>query len=189
MNENRVFNSAQETKPLPVGSGVPDVKFLTIDGKEFDLKKEALKKPSVLIFYRGGWCPYCSIQLGQIQQIEGKLIGMGYQVLAISVDRPEKLKETLVKYEMKYRLLSDSGMEGSKAFGIAFKVDEKAIEKNSEFAATLETFSGEKHHLLPVPSVFVVGGDGIIKYEYSNPDFKTRIKPDILLEEAEKALK
>ena len=124
-----------------------------------------------------------------MQQIEGKLIGMGYQILAISVDKPEKLKETLMKYEMKYRLLSDSRMEGSKAFGIAFKAGQKNLEKNGEYEATLEAYSGEKHHLLPVPSVFITGTDGIIKYEYSNPDYKIRIKPDVLLEEAQKGLK
>jgi peroxiredoxin len=189
MDNNKIFNSAQETKPLSVGSKVPDVKFRTIEGKEFDLKKEIFKKPSILIFYRGGWCPYCNTQLGQIREIEDKLIAMGYQVLAISVDRPEKIKETLMKFEMKYLLLSDSGMEGSKAFGIAYKSDEKKLEENPKYKDTLEAYSGEKHHLLPVPSVFIVGTDGIIKYVYSNPDFKIRIKPGVLLEEAGKAVK
>jgi len=132
MDNNKVYNSAEETKPLTVGSKVPDVKFRTIEGKEFDLRKEISKKPSILIFYRGGWCPYCNTQLGQIHEIEDKLIAMGYQVLAISVDRPEKLKETLMKFEMKYLLLSDSDMEGSKAFGIAYKADEKKTRGKSQ---------------------------------------------------------
>ena len=57
MAENQVFDSAQETKPLPVGSRVPDVKFMTIEGKEFDFGKEISKKPSVTDLLQGRMVP------------------------------------------------------------------------------------------------------------------------------------
>jgi hypothetical protein len=41
--------------------------------------------------------------------------------------------------------------------------------------------SGEKHHLLPVPAVFVVACSGIIQSSYVNPDYKVRLHPDLLL--------
>src|SRR5208337_4691992 len=104
-NQDSVFLSAEETKPLQAGSKVPAVELNTINGEIFNLREEIAKNPSILIFYRGGWCPYCNMQLGQLKGIEETLIGMGYRILAISVDKPEKLRETLDKYEMKYRLL------------------------------------------------------------------------------------
>ena len=73
-------------------------------------------------------------------------------------------------------------MLGSQAFGIVFQVDEKTVERyKNQLSIDLEDASGEKHHLLPVPAVFIVGSDGIIRFEYVNPSHKIRIGPDLLL--------
>ena len=86
---------------------------------------------------------------------------------------------------MSYQLLSDSKMEASQGFGLAFKVDDKTHEIYKGYGIDLEAASGEKHHLLPVPSVFLVGTDGIIDFSYVNPDYKVRIEPEILLAAAQ----
>jgi peroxiredoxin len=128
------------------------------------------------------------LQLGRLQKIEPQLIDLGYQIIAISPDTPERMNKYVKKKEYKYRLLSDSKMNAAKAFGIAFRVDDKTYGKLKLFTIDLEKKSGEPHHFLPVPSVFVLGKDGIIKFEYVNPDYKVRIEEEKLLEEARKAL-
>lgn len=147
------------------------------------------KKPTILVFYRGGWCPYCNLHLGQLQKIEAELIKIGYQIIAISPDTPEKLRQSIEKHKLNYLLLSDSKMTAACSFGIAFKVDKKAIKKYKGYGIDLESASGEKHHLLPVPAVFIVGTDSIIKFEYVNPDYKVRLGPDLLLAAAKSVLK
>ena len=82
---------------------------------------------------------------------------------------------------MKYTLLSDSKMEESKKFGIAFKVDDSTIEKYKGYGIDLDDASGENHHLLPVPAVFLVGTDSVIKFTFANPDYKVRLNPEVLL--------
>lgn len=129
------------------------------------------------------------MQLGQLQKIEPSLIELGYQIIAISPDRPEKFRESIEKHKLSYLLLSDSKMNGAQAFGLVFKVDEKALEQYKKYGVDLEDASGEKHHLLPVPAVFVVGTDGIVKFEYVNPNYKVRLDPDVLLAAAKAALK
>ncbi len=84
--------SANAVRPLLVGDSIPELELQTAGGKAFDLKQAVAKQLTILIFYRGGWCPYCNLQLGQIQTIEMQLRQLGYQILAISPDRPEKLK-------------------------------------------------------------------------------------------------
>ncbi len=123
----------------------------------------------------------------QLQDIKPKLAQLGYQLIAISPDRPAKLGQTIQKHKLEYLLLSDSKMIGAQAFSIAFKVDDKTLE-HKNFSRTLENASGEKHHLLPVPAAFVVGTDGIIKFEYVNPNHLVRIKPGLLLAAAKAAL-
>lgn len=181
--------SAEDIQPLVVGDSVPTTLVLTrAEGEAFDLNQAIEDKPSILIFYRGGWCPYCNTQLGQIQIIEGQLRAMGYQILAISPDKPENLAASLDKNQLTYTLLSDHSMDAARAFGIAFRVDSATLEKYTQYGIDLEEASGETHHLLPVPSVFVVDSSGSIQFSYSNPDYKVRIDPRDLVDAARAAL-
>ena len=179
--KQRTARSAEDISPILIGSNVPELMLRTIDGKPFNLNEAIRNKPTVLIFYRGGWCPYCNMQLSQLQEIEADIIKYGYQIIAISPDRPEKLNESFDKYKMNYLLLSDSYMAGAKAFGIAFKLDESTIKKYGEYGIDLVDASGEKHYSLPVPSVFVIGTDGIVKFKYVNPNYKVRLDANVLL--------
>jgi len=181
--------SADAVYPIKVGATVPTLTLATADGKPFDVGEAIRQKPTVLVFYRGGWCPYCNMQLKQLVEVESKLLALGYQLFAISTDKPEKLQETLAKDKLNYTLLSDSKMIGCSAFGIAFKVEEQLVQKYKSYNIDLEVASGETHHLLPVPSVFIVGTDGIIKFSYVNPNYKVRLDPDVMLAAAKAALK
>ena len=124
------------------------------------------------------------MQLGKLHEIEPDLVELGYRLIAISTDRPEKLRESIQKHDLSYTLLSDSTARAARAFLIAYRVDDAAYERLQGFGIDLEEASGEDHHLLPVPSVFLVGRDGIIRFVYSNPDYTVRIAPEALLEAA-----
>ncbi len=108
-------------------------------------------------------------------------------MLAVSADRPAKLHETQEKFAFHYRLLSDSKMQAASAFGIAFTVDDATLEMYKGYGLDLEDASGESHHVLPVPSVFIAGTDGIIRFAYSNPDYKERLAPDDVIKAAVEA--
>ena len=149
-----------------------------------NLPAAAKEQPLVLIFYRGGWCPYCNVHLGQLQEIDPQLRELGYRIVAVSPDRQEKMAESLDKTKMTYTLLSDSSMAAAKAFGLAFEVDAEMLKKLDSYNIDIEDASGEQHHMLPVPAVFLVGTDGVIDFVYANPDYKIRIDPEVLLAEA-----
>jgi peroxiredoxin len=119
-----------------------------------------------------------------LKDIENDLIALGYRILAISADRPEELSKSMDKHHMTYTLLSDSSMVAASAFGIAYRVDDFTVKKYRLFGMNLESASGSKHHQLPVPSVFIAGWDGVIRFEYINPNYKVRLDGSILLEAA-----
>lgn len=169
---------------MMIGSKIPDLTLKTAAGESLNLRATAKEQPLVLIFYRGGWCPYCNAHLGQLQEIDPQLRELGYRIIAVSPDRPEELAKSTAKDELTYTLLSDSTMEAAQAFGLAFTVDEATLEKYAGYGIDLEAASGEKHHMLPVPAVFLVGKDGVIDFAYANPDYKTRIEPEVLLAKA-----
>lgn len=177
----RVYTSADDICPVLVGTKIPAVSLQDIDGNTVDLQKIITESPTVLVFYRGGWCPFCNTQLGQLQQIEGDVLKAGFRIIAISPDRPAELRKSINKQKLNYTLLSDSTADAIKAFGIAFRVDEATLTKYKGYGVDLEKSSGHNHHILPVPAVFVVNTEGVINFAYANPDYKTRLDPALLL--------
>lgn len=178
-------NSPDMINPLKIGDKIPHLKFKDYKGNDFDLSETIKKKPTILIYYRGGWCMYCNNHLGQIQEIEQQLFDLGYQIIAISADLASKESITLKKHNLHYILLSDSKMVGAKSLGLAYY----AGDIYNDMLGTLEEYSGEKHYILPVPAAYVIDTQGIIKFEYINPNFKVRINPKLLLVAAEVSLK
>ena len=140
--------SAMELRPLMIGQPIPDTELKTAAGKAFDLQAAVQEQPVVLIFYRGGWCPFCNAHLGQLQEAAPQLRELGYQIIGISPDRPEELQKSLEKGSLSYTLLSDSSMAAAKAFGIAFEVDAPMLKKLASYNIDIEAASGETHHLL-----------------------------------------
>jgi len=106
----------------------------------------------------------------------------------LSPDRPQEIKTTLAKKKFDYVLLSDSKAEASKAFGVAWHVEEPMRKRFKEFGIDLEKASGETHFNLPVPSVFILDKKGTVRFNYVDPDYRVRISPDLLLAAAKAAL-
>lgn len=176
---------AADPEPLAKGDPVPEVSVRDAGGDEIPLKKILSRKPTALIFYRGGWCPFCTRHLMALAEAKDDLTSAGFQIIAISPDQPAKIQSTPNRDKLDYSLLSDSTMEAAKAFGIAFKVPDDLVERyKTEHGIDLEAASGQTHHLLPHPSVFLVDRKGIIRFAHVDPDYKKRLAPSALLEAA-----
>jgi peroxiredoxin len=184
-----VADSPRGVSPLRVGAEVPALTLHTAKGEDIDLNLLIARKALVLAFYRGGWCPYCKQQLGQMQDMEAELSALGFRIVAVSADRPAKLRKTIDKLGLNYTVLSDSDMKAARAFGIAYRVDSDALKRYEDLGIDLEDASGEKHGLLPVPSIFLIGTDGVIRFVYTNRDHGVRFEPKLLLDAARNAAK
>lgn len=167
--------SATAVRPLLVGSPAADAPIRTLEGTETTLKTVLAGKPTLLVFYRGGWCPFCTLQLAELRHLAPDLEKQGVQLVAVSPDRPEALSQTLENGDIDFQLLSDSKAELMEAFGIAFTVDADARKRLEEYGIDLAQASGEAHHALPVPSVFLIDAAGTVQFSYVNPDYRTRV--------------
>jgi peroxiredoxin len=177
MGDKTVAASPEAAKPIAVGTRAPNAAVTTIDGKATTLKKVFGGKPTVLVFYRGGWCPFCNAHLADLGQVERDIRAKGYQIVAVTPDKPEMVKETMTKDKLDYTLLSDTRAESLMAYGVAFKLDDATFDTyKNKYGLDLEKRSGMPHHILPVPSVFVIGADGKVKFVHSNPDYRVRMK-------------
>ncbi len=119
--------------------------------------------------------------MGELIKIEPDLLKLGYQIIAISADSPEFLRQSEKKHQPNYLLLSDNSMQGAIALGIAWQLDQQMYDKYKGFGIDLEKASGKPHHLLPVPTAYIINTDAVIKFAYTNPDHRIRISPGVLL--------
>lgn len=173
--QNAVPKSATDIAPLLIGEKIPNSILKSSENTDVQLSDLLKKKKSVLVFYRGGWCPYCNLHLQALAEAEKQILDQGFQIIAISPDAPVNLKMTEEKDKVKYTLLSDSKGELIKAIGIAYEAPEN-------YKSVINVHSnGINTNFLPVPSVFVVNTENEILFEYISPDFKQRISAELLV--------
>lgn len=173
--QNTLPKTATDISPLLIGEKVPDAALQLPNGKNAAFPGLLTKKKTILVFYRGGWCPYCNAHLSALGEAEKELLELGYQIIAISPDSPENLKNTQEKDKLNYLLLSDSKGELAGAVGIIYEAPQNYKDLVKENSKGINT------RFLPVPSVFIVNTVGEIQFEYIAPDFKNRISTELLL--------
>lgn len=174
-------DAPERIRPLVAGEPVPEI--LLRDSTDSPVELARLG-PSVLIFYRGGWCPYCNAHLGELRLVEKELQKLGYQVVAISPDKPEHLAATRAARRVDMLFLSDAEMAAAIAFGVAYIPDARSLGLLRVVGVDLAERSGHAHYLLPVPSVFVTDRDGRIAFVHADPDYRRRLDRHRLLRAA-----
>jgi peroxiredoxin len=172
----QVPENAEDICPLLFGESIPKATLQDSEGKQVELSKLLGNKPTVLVFYRGGWCPYCNVQLSGLVKIEKEILDLGYQMIAISPDDYRNLQTTESKESINYTLLSDPDAKFIQQMGIGFKTP--LMLKG--FIAT-KGQKGETSEIMPVPTVMIVNEKGKILFEYLNPNYKERISGEMLL--------
>ena len=106
---------------------------------------------------------------------------IGYQIIAISADRPSKLQESLDEHDLEVQVLSDSSMAAATRFGLAWQMPADMVKKYVEYDIDLGDAAGLDHHVLPVPAVFVVDTAAVVRFQYVNPSHRVRLNVDVLL--------
>jgi peroxiredoxin len=173
------INPAKSVCPILVGTEIPDGYVYTLEGDSTNFKAIA-NKPTVLVFYRGGWCPYCKKHLSALQEAEEAIKAKGYKIVAITPDHFSQIPKTINKKELGYELYSDNVLELANQFGIAYKMDENTIKNYDKWQLNVDTWQQSDQYMLPVPAVFIIK-DGIITFSYVNPDYKTRLSANTLI--------
>ena len=171
----QIPQNAEDISPLLIGEKLPEATLLDENGESISLYEEIAKKKTVLVFYRGGWCPYCNMQLSSLAATEKDILELGYQIIAVSPDDYQNLKPSGDKNKTGYKLYADADGSFIKNIGIGFTPS----ERTTNYIAKKTT--GKTTNILPVPTVLVLNTSGEILFEYISPNYKQRISPELLL--------
>jgi len=139
--------------------------------------------PVVITFYRGDWCPYCNLQLRALQGKLDEIKALGATLVAISPQVPDgSLTESEIN-NMEFTVLSDQDAKVASTYGVAWEVPEFLLEHmRVDRALDLEKINNGNANVLPIPATFIIGSDGLVKWNYVNVDYRTRSEPDEIIE-------
>jgi peroxiredoxin len=168
---------------LQVGATAPNFSLPNATGEVIELRQLLEHGPVVLVFYRGGWCPYCNIQLRSYQNILNIMKQMRSCLVAISPETPDNTVETKNREKLEFPVLSDTNNMVARQFGLVFSVstDVITIFKN-KWNLDLEKENGVSGGELPVPGTYVIDRDGTIIFCQADVDYRSRPEPEEILE-------
>lgn len=166
---------------LKVGDKAPDFELKNALNKPVKLSDLLKIGPVILSWYRGGWCPYCNIQLRYLQTYLPQFKAAGATLVALSPELPDKSLSTTEKNELTFEVLTDYNNEVAHQFNIAFALNEELVNIYNDFHK-LENYNGVSTNELPVPATYVIGTDGVIKYASVDVDYRKRAEPAEILD-------
>lgn len=166
-----------EARALQVGASAPDVTLPDAQNQPVRLATLWQRGPLVLVFYRGAWCPFCSLELRAWQQAQPVLGQMGAQLVAVSPQTSDNSLSTAQKNDLAVPVLSDSALQAANAFGLVFDMPAELIDLYSRAGIDLPALNGNGRWALPLPATYVIDTDGRIAYAHIDADYRERAEP------------
>ena len=161
-------------KAVRAAKPAPEATFVGNDGQPVELATLLEDGPVVLIFYRGGWCPFCVKQLKEFNKELSGITEAGGRVIAVSTELPEHAARTKQKSKLEFDVLSDPGAKASRAFGVAWA--------NARYGPGLEKYQGNTKGEIPLGVTYVIDTDGNVRWAYLEHDYKKRATPEQAIE-------
>lgn len=173
---------------LKVGDTIPDFALPNATGQTVSIRELLAQNPVIIAFYRGGWCPYCNLELKALQNALASIQETGAALVAISPETPDNSLTTQEKNELAFPVLSDLDNQVARQFGLVFQLPASLRPIYDGFGIDLVAYNGNDQFELPIPATYVVQPNGEIVYAFADVDYTKRAEPSDVVN-ALKALK
>lgn len=161
-----------------VGERAPQITLPGVDGKPFDVATLLAKGPVIVTFYRGGWCPYCNLELRAYQNLLPQISAAGASLVAISPEKPDDSVTTAEKNALTFPVLSDVGQIVGKAFGLVYTFTDELKWAYGGFGLDIPAKNGAPDEWsLPLSATYLIGMDGVILFADTGVDYRRRAEP------------
>ena len=166
-----------------LAAGNDAVDFTLPNARGEQVSSEALRQqgPIVVSFYRGGWCPYCSLELKALQSVNAEIEALGARLVAISPQVPDESLSTAEKNRLEFEVLSDVDSKVADQYGLTFSLDEDLRPIYKNWGADVAAVNDDPDCKLPLPATYVISQDGKIVHSFVEEDYTERLEPDAIL--------
>ncbi|MHA7058863.1 peroxiredoxin-like family protein [Aquimarina sp. M1] len=171
-------DSRHVAKALKTGDKIPNILLPNAIGADVSVQELLLNNKVILSFYRGGWCPYCNLELQSLQQYQDRFEALGVSLVAISPETPSNALSTCEKNNLSFEVLSDIDNKIAQEFNLVFTLPKDLIEIYNGFGIDLIKSNGNKNYQLPISATYVIDQDGTIIYDFIKEDYKERADPE-----------
>ena len=168
-------------KAIGVDALAPDFTLPDAQGTPVAMSELLRLGPVVVTFYRGGWCPYCNIQLRAYQAALPEITALGARLAAISPQLPDGSLATATKNELTFDILSDVGNEVARSFGLVYALPEELRVPLRSNNRALPGINGDESWELPIPASYVIGRDRRVALAFLDVDYRNRLDPAAIL--------
>ena len=168
-------------RAIGVDALAPDFTLPDAQGKPVAMSEVLRLGPVVVTFYRGGWCPYCNIQLRAYQAVLPEITALGARLVAISPQMPEWSLVTATKNELTFDVLSDVGNEVARSFGLVYALPEELRVPLRSNNKALPAINGDESWELPIPASYVIDRDRRVALAFLDVDYRNRLDPTAIL--------
>ncbi|MCG8317848.1 MAG: peroxiredoxin family protein [Pseudomonadales bacterium] len=143
MTAEKALGTLAEGTGLKVGTKISNFKSHDHLGKPISFEQLKNQAPLMIVFYRGGWCPYCNLQIRQLTNAWSEFQKRNVTPVLISADKPDGAALAANTYEIPFPVLADPNLTVHDLFNVTMKVDDKLIPKYKEYGIDLEAWSGK----------------------------------------------
>ena len=178
---DELSESQLKSKALKTGDQFPSFTLPNAKGVEVDSKTILEQGPLVIAFYRGGWCPYCNIELKALQRALPEFKTKGAQLLAISPESPDNSLSTVEKNSLEFEVLTDNNNQFSKSINLVYQLPQELVSLYKKFGINLEDSQDNSSNELPISATYVIDTSGKIIYDFIEEDYKLRADPNEIL--------
>jgi peroxiredoxin len=159
-----------------VGDTVPAFSLPGVDGKPVDIGNLLDRGPVVLTFYRGGWCPYCNMQLRAYQDVLPEIERLGAELVAVSPQVPDSSIATAMRDSLEFYVLSDVGNRVASELGIVYTLPSALCDVYQK-RLNLSAYNADTSCQLPLAATWVIDRDGVIRWAFLDADYRKRAEP------------
>jgi len=171
------------TKKAPNNNDkLPNFRLTNQHGNTQTLEQLLSTGPVVVTFYRGGWCPYCNIELRAYQEVLSEINAAGARLVAITPELPDNSLSTTEKNELGFEVLSDLNSEYARSIDLAFTMPEELRPIYENFGIHIEAYNGKGQFDLPLAATYVIAQDGTIINAFVDADYTKRQEPSVAVE-------
>lgn len=169
--------SGIEDRALKTGDIMPDFELPNQHGERRRLSDYLAKSPVVLNIYRGGWCPYCNMEMKALHDALPEIESHGARLVGLAPETPDKAISTAERHGIAIDILSDAGNKVAEQMGLVFQLPQALRPIYEKFGTDLVAYNGDDSFKLPVPATYIIGQDGVIVYDFVNADYTVRLEP------------
>ena len=171
---------------INTGDTAPDFELPNATGGTVRLYETLNKGPVILNFYRGGWCPFCNLELQALQSRLHEIKSLGATLIGISPETPDNSLTTAEKHQLDFDVLSDPGNNTTRAYGLIFTIYEEMRPLYLKWELDVPAFNGDDSWELPVPATYLIDKDKAVRAAHVDKDYTKRMEPELILAELRK---